>query len=144
MSFLSLASIETLFPETSAETNEQKIPSKPLQLTLSIRNRESEIWSPFDRIPAQIIPHTADQKPNVVAIHEALLKVKEKFPTENSIVLAPGGSVAYDILVEVMDSVRTIDATDPPLFARNEQTGNDEALKSLFPNVVFGNLLGAE
>jgi hypothetical protein len=41
-----------------------------------------------------------------------------------------------------MDSVRTLEATDPPIYTKNEKTGNDEPMKSLFPKIIFGNLLG--
>ena len=37
---------------------------------------------------------------------------------------------------------RGIEPTDPPIFAKNAQTGLDEAVKTLFPDVIFGNLLG--
>jgi hypothetical protein len=41
-----------------------------------------------------------------------------------------------------MDAARGLEASDPPIFVKNATTGNDEALKTLFPNVIFGNLLG--
>jgi hypothetical protein len=40
-----------------------------------------------------------------------------------------------------MDGIRLLDPTDPPIFLKNAQTGVDEALKLLFPEVVFGNIL---
>jgi biopolymer transport protein ExbD len=142
MSFLSLASIETPFPEASARQNEQKIKEKPLQLTVSIRSNNVEISSPFNRVASQTIASDAEGKPNTIAIHEALLKIKERFPEELSIVIAPYAGLNYDLLVQVMDAVRTVEPTDPPIFRKNPATGLDEPVKSLFPNVIFGNLLG--
>jgi hypothetical protein len=136
-----IVGIESPAPIVSSKDVEQKLKEKPLQLTLSIREKDSEIWSPFERIPSKIIPNVSDGNPDIKAIHEALLDVKTKFPEENTAIIVPSGGITYDVLVNVMDSVRGVDPTDPPLFHKNVTTGNDEAVKTLFPNVVFGNLL---
>lgn len=142
MSFFAFVSIETPFPMTSTKQMEDKLKDKPLQLTLSMSEKEAEIWSPFDRIAPQKIPHTQDGKPDTLAIHQALLGVKQKFPRENQLVLVPFPGASYDVLIAVMDAVRSLDRADPPIFAPNPQTGNDEQIKLLFPEIVFGNLLG--
>ncbi len=142
MSFLSLSSIETPFPEASAQNNEQKLKEKPLQLTVSVREKNVEIWSPFNRLASQTIPSNDEGNPDTLRIHEALIRIKEKFPDELSVVIAPHSGLNYDLLVLVMDAVRTVEATDPPLFRKNPATGIDEPIKTLFPNVIFGNLLG--
>jgi biopolymer transport protein ExbD len=140
-SFLVIVGIESPAPIVSTKDVEQKLKQKPLQLTVSIREKDSEIWSPFDRIPAKVIPNVSDGLPDIKAIHEALLDVKNKFPEENTAIIVPSGGITYDVLVSVMDSVRGVDPTDPPMFHKNATTGIDEPLKILFPNVVFGNLL---
>lgn len=142
MSFLSLSSIETPFPEASAQSNQEKLKDKPLQLTVSVREKDVEIWSPFNRVASQTIASDAEGKPNTPRIHEALIRIKEKFPEEQSVVIAPYAGLNYDTLIVVMDAVRVVEPTDPPLFRKNPQTGIDEPVKTLFPNVIFGNLLG--
>jgi len=140
-SFLVIVGIESPAPIVSTKDIQQKLKQKPLQLTVSIRDKDAEVWSPFDRIPSKIIPNVSDGLPDVKAIHEALLAVKVKFPEENTAIIVPSGGITYDVLVNVMDSVRGVDPLDPPMFHKNITTGNDEAIKNLFPNVVFGNLL---
>jgi biopolymer transport protein ExbD len=142
MSFLSLVHIETPKPEVNPDNVEQQLKEKPLQLTVSIREKESEIWSPFEKIQPKTIPHTAEGLPDTKAIHEALIEVKRGFLNENKIVFVPAANTSYDILVAVMDSLRNLEPTDPPLFRTNAQTGIEEPVKQLFPEVVFGNLLG--
>lgn len=142
-SFLSIVNIESPFPEAATSDNlEEKLKEKPLQLTVSLREAESEIWSPFERIAPKKIPHASPGQPDTKAIHEALLEVKKRFPTENKVVIVPTATTNYDTLVNVMDSLRTMEPSDPPIYFRNEKTGNDEAVKKLFPEVIFGNLLG--
>lgn len=141
-SFLALVTIETPFPMASPKEQEQQLKEKPLQLTVSVREKETEIWSPFEKIPAKIIPNPTPGQPDVKALHEALLGIKQKFPQEARVVFAPASGVNYDTLIAVLDSIRTIEATDPPIFVKNAKTGVDEAIKALFPDILFGNLLG--
>jgi biopolymer transport protein ExbD len=142
MSFFSIVSIESPFPQTSRAVNQEKLQEKPLQLTLSFHPDGAELWSPFERVPTKEIPNTAEGKPDTQAIHAALIEIKQKFPRETQLVLVPSGGMSYDMLISVMDSVRAIEPTDPPIFVHDEKLGVDQSLKTLFPEVVFGNLLG--
>jgi biopolymer transport protein ExbD len=142
-SFLSLVSIESPFPMASPQEVVEKIKEKPLQLTLTLRENEAEIWSPFEKIPSQTIPNTSPGNPDVAKIHEALLGVKQKFPNDTKLVIVPHPGMTYDVLISVMDSARTIEATDTPIF-RKTASGTEEVLKILFPEVIFGNLLENE
>jgi biopolymer transport protein TolR len=142
MSFLSLVTIESPFPTASTADVKEKLKEKPLQLTLSLNPQEAEVWSPFDRIASKRIPNIAPGQPDIPAIHAALVEVKQKFPTESRVVLVPFAGASYDTLIVAMDSIRLLEATDPPIFVKNPATGNDEPAKALFPEVIFGNLLG--
>jgi biopolymer transport protein ExbD len=142
MSFLNVVGIESQAPIASSEETQAKLKEKPLQLTLSLRENECEIWSPFEKIAPRKVPNLGTLQPDLKAIHEALLDVKKQFPGETHVVLVPEASVNYDTLIAVMDAARGMDPTDAPIFAKNPKTGIDEQTKLLFPDVVFGNLLG--
>ena len=141
MSFLSLVSVETPFPQASTETNQRKLKEKPLQLTVSVRDHDVEIWSPFQKIQSIVIRHADAGKPDTAQIHAKLIEVKQKFPQETQVVFVPTAAMNYDTIVAMMDAIRVLEPTDPPIFAPNPQTGTDEPLKALFPQIVFGNLL---
>jgi len=141
-SFLAIVSIESPFPHASTALTEEKIKQKPLQLTVSLHENDSEIWSPFERIASKKIPHTPEGQPDTKAIHDALLSVKQQFPDETKIVIVPTANTTYDVMISLMDNMRMVTPTDPPIFKRNAATGNDELVKALFPEVIFGNLLG--
>jgi biopolymer transport protein ExbD len=143
MSFLSIVGIETPFPTASPESVQKKLLEKPLQLTISIREKDTEIWSPFEKIRSKTIPNPTEGTPDMRLVHEALLEVKKQFPNENQIVVAPAPGISYDVLIATLDAIRQVEPTDPPIFAKNTQTGLDEVVKKLFPNIVFGNLLGS-
>lgn len=142
MSFLTLVAVESQAPVASKSINEAVMKEKPLQLTLTLRANEVEIWSPFDKIPAKKIPSLEPGKPNLTTVHDTLVKIKQQFPQETKIVFAPEGGVNYDVLVSVMDTARGLEPTDPPIALKNPQTGVDEVVKNLFSEIVFGNLLG--
>ncbi len=153
-SFLAIVSIESPLPQASSEEVQEKLKEKPLQLTVTIKEGEVEIWSPFNKIPTKTfknipaIPTSTNPAPSsegnydLKGIHEALMAIKKDFPTEQNVVLAPMRNTGYEGMVGLMDALRTIDPTDPPLYLKNAQTGLDEPAKVLFPKVVFGNLLG--
>ena len=139
--------METPFPTASQQEVEKKLDEKPLQLTVTFGETEAEVWSPFEKIEPRKVANLPDdgagvRKPDFKALHEALIQVKEKFPNESQVVIVPHPFMTYDLLISALDSLRSIDPTDPPLFRKNQQTGNDEPVKALFPEVVFGNLLG--
>lgn len=141
-SFLSIVTVESTFPQASSKNIQENLKEKPLQLTLSLHENETEIWSPFDRIAAKKIPHSSPGQPDLKAIHESLIEIKKQFPSENKLVLIPTAGNNYDTLIAIMDISRTLEAGDPPIFYQNAQTGIDEAVKKLFPEIIFGNLLG--
>src|SRR5690606_19957290 len=101
-----------------------------------------ELWSPFNKFPARTIPNTPEGTPDVAAIHTAAMEIKSRFPDENQVVIAPYAGLSYDPLISVMDAVRAVEDTDPPLFRENKETGIQEEVKLLFNEIVFGNLLG--
>lgn len=141
-SFLALVSIESPLPQTRPDSVKEKALEKPLQLTLTLREKSVELWSPFQKITLKSIPHTGDGEINLKAIHEVLIEIKKSFPSETQIVLVPHSNTSYDVLISLMDTIRTLDPTDPSIFTKNEKTGVAEPSKSLFPQIVFGNLLG--
>ncbi|MGK5087534.1 biopolymer transporter ExbD [Bdellovibrionota bacterium FG-2] len=151
-SFLAIVSIESPFPETSSAQVEKKVKERPLQLTLSLREKEIELWSPFDRIPSKIITHSAPSQPaghppgqpDIKKIHDALVAIKQQFPEETQLILVPYAAANYDLLIGVMDAARLMEPSDPPLFRKNPKTGNSETVKTLFPEIIFGNLLETE
>ncbi len=139
-SFIALVSIESPLPVIRPEKNQDLNPEQPLQLTLTLRENEVEISSPFHKIKPKTIPNQ-EGKADTKAIHESLLEIKKLFPKELTVVLIPSQFTLYDSLIALMDAARLMTATDPPIYLKNEQTGYDEPIKQLFPKVVFGNLL---
>jgi biopolymer transport protein ExbD len=140
-SFLAIVSIESPLPVASPNETLEKVKEKPLQLTIAINDQSVELYSVSDKIPRKSIPNQADGTVDLKALHEAVIEVKKQFPAEENSVLAPKSGIAYETMIAVMDGVRNLEPTDPPIYRKNPQTGVDEPAKNLFPKVVFGNLV---
>ena len=144
MAFLAFVSVETPLPMSSALEVAEKLKEKPLQLTVSIGEKDVQVWSAFDKIPSKVIPNTPEATPDYRLIHEHLLQIKQQFPAENKVVIAPAGATNYETIVAAMDAIRLFEPTDPPVYVKNAQTGVEEGVKMLFPDVIFGNILGSD
>ena len=144
MAFLSLSMIESPLPIVSSEENQVQLKEKPLQLTLSLGDRDALIWSPFELIPQTPVPNHPDGSVDILKLHEKLIEIKQKFPTEKKMILVPKSNTPYETIVAVLDAARELDKTDPVISVRNEKSGVQEQVKQLFPDTVFGNLLGGE
>lgn len=142
MSFLAIVDIESPAPRVSKAILNQRLKEKPLQLTLTIRAQEIELWSPFGKVRPTKIPNNAEGQPDLLKLHEATLEVKKLFPQEGSIVFMPFPGINYDVLISLMDTVRNFEKSDPPLLVKDAQTGIEQQITGLFPQIVFGNLLG--
>jgi len=144
MAFMSLTMIESPLPIVSNEANQIQIKDRPLQLTLSIGEKDVLLWSPFDLISQVPVPHLPDGAIDILKLHEKLIEIKQKFPTEDKIIIVPKASTSYDQIVMVLDAARNLDKTDPVIAVKNEKTGVQEQVQKLFPDTIFGNLLGGD
>ena len=144
MAFMSLTMIESPLPIVSSEENQVQLKERPLQLTLTINEKDILLWSPFQLIPQMTIPNRDDGSVDVLKLHEAVVGIKQKFPTENKIVLVPKSVTSYDTIVLVLDATRKFEKTDPVISAPNPVTKVQEQVKEFFSEVVFGNLLGGD
>ncbi len=153
-SLLSVTLIDTPVPVVSATPPEIK--QKPLSLTIKIELDRFVLSSPFNRIRKQNIDRVGDDQ-DFVKLHDALLAIKGKYPYEKQIVLMPSPTMEYEDIVKVMDASRRIEEGDPSLYVKEavkdefgeeirDKSGSvvqeDRIVTDLFPEVVFGNILG--
>jgi biopolymer transport protein ExbD len=144
MAFLSFTMIESPLPMVSPDTNQQQLRQRPLQLTLTLNEKDILLWSPFDLIPQQKIPNLPEGKVDLMRLHETLIGIKQKFLKEDKVILVPQGVTSYDTIIQVIDAVKNFEKTDPIISIKNEKTGIQEQAKYLFGDIVFGNLLGGD
>jgi biopolymer transport protein ExbD len=136
-SMLAVTLIDTPVPVVSnvPETKQEK----PLMLTLKIEGEGLKLGSAFRRIPEQSFPKI-EKNYDFDKLHQAVVALKQQFPQEKTMVFMPAAEVKYDEIVQLMDAVRLVLKTDPPIFIKDDQ-GIERPQTYLFPDVVFGNVI---
>jgi biopolymer transport protein ExbD len=70
------------------------------------------------------------------ALHETIVPIKKSFPTEQSAVIAMADGVKYEEMVDVIQSVRTLDKKDKGL-ETVDPMGNPVRSRILFPTIII-------
>ena len=122
--FSRMAIIELNLPTEDSLAQEIEEPEFALEVivladAIQVGDRNAGV---FSHIPAE------DGKYDLVALNEKLKSVKAEFPDELAVTLLLEPDVDYEVLVQVMDTVRTYRIDEPGDFSRAE----------LFPEISIG------
>ncbi len=113
---------------------------KPLALTLSITADKLTLSA---GIPARVLTSfgkIANGEYDLNSLHSYLIDIKKKNLHEESIILEPKVDLEYKELIKIMDAVRLLQRQDEAIFRKSKE-GLEEKIKTLFNNIVFGNLM---
>ena len=137
--FIKIFEIESDIPIISNQTP-PKSKKKPLALTLLIKKSSLVVQTGVPSRTVKSFGKTSDGKFNLPELHDYLVQLKKRHKSENTIILEPLFDLKYEEIVEIMDAVRSLDNTDETIY-RKGKDGVDERIKSLFSNIIFGNLM---
>ncbi|MGE3975831.1 MAG: biopolymer transporter ExbD [Bdellovibrionales bacterium] len=82
-----------------------------------------------------------DGKFDFTKLHNQLVQLKLQHTDTFRIELMPSEEATYNDIVQVMDRVRTTQATDPKIRVKDPKTGETAETNLLFPDVVFANVV---
>ena len=116
-----------------------KSKQKPLALTLKIYTNRLSVFTGVPSRQVKSFGKNSEGKYNTQALHNYLITLKKKNLKENTIIFEPKIDMTYEDLIKVMDSARILESTDPALWVKDKD-GLDKRLKTLFSNIVFGNI----
>lgn len=134
-SFLKLTEIPSDVPLVSHKTPPSK--KKPLALTLVIRASSIAVQTGVPSKTRKVFRKKNNEYP-LGPLHDYLVKIKERNVKEKSIVFIPKVDLTYEEIVKLMDTAREVKETDTDIYEKKD--GIDVRIKTLFDNVVFGNL----
>ncbi len=143
---MAISIIETPAPLLAPASEQiEKIKEKPLQLTATVKKDKIYIadWSgsrEAHTIPSIADPQTGEPRYDIETFHKTLIEIKTRHPKETKLIFKPDGGVAYESIVELMDSARMLEKTDPPFFIK-DAAGVDKPDTKLFSEVIFGNIM---
>ena len=111
----------------------------PLALTIKIDKNALMVYS---GVPAKLIKKISNNKPttyDLESLHSLLLDIKSKNPEEKTVIFEANENVAYEQIVQIMDSTRLIRHTDPEFYIK-DKNGINIKVKELFSDIIFGNV----
>ncbi len=123
--FSRLAILELNLPTSQVEEQEPTEPEFMLEIT--VRDATIEVG---DRNQGMLTNIASDgDEYDLKRLSEYLVSVKEKFPTKTDATLLLEQDIAYEVLVQVMDTVRVVEKIDD----------EEQVLKAeLFPEISIG------
>ncbi|MDB9786620.1 biopolymer transporter ExbD [Bacteriovoracaceae bacterium] len=113
--------------------------NKILALTVDITKKGFAVYT---GLPSKLIRVISkkDSKYDFESLHQFLVDVKLKNPKEKTVILNPKIDITYDIIVDIMDAVRTLRKTDPSIIFTDKK-GIKAKADTLFNDIIFNNLL---
>ena len=141
--FVSIATIDTPVPSLAAAPAQlEKIEKNPpLQLTVYVQPEQILISDWTGSREKHTVPSIEPTKYDIEQLHQKLIEIKGRHPTEKQVILKPDSGVSYENIVAIIDAARSLEKTDPPIL---KPATNGEAatqINELFPEVIFGNIL---
>jgi biopolymer transport protein ExbD len=134
--------LATDIPTVSTDTTPPpKNDKPPLNLTLKVRADRLDLLT---GVPGDLVKTIMNKNKDYDydGLHTFLVALKGQHPHENTIVFEPIREVDYQVVVSIMDAVRTFRFDDPQIVKVDPVTGVEEPMKSLFDDIVFGNIEG--
>jgi biopolymer transport protein ExbD len=123
-----------------------KTKKKPLALTLGVTQSKILIYTGVPSRVVKSIAKTSEGKYDFEQLKLFLIGLKKRHMHEKTVVLEPRVDLEYQEIIEIMDAVRVLRRTDEALYlTKVDKQGNkfEERLKTLFGNIIFGNIQSA-
>jgi len=135
--FVKMFEISSDVPIISNAEPEDKTP--PLALSLQISNSQLILQKGIPAKTLATFGKNADGTYQTEDLRRLLIKLKKQYMKEKTIILEPLVDIKYEELVNIMDAVRTLRNTDEEIYLK-DKNGIDVRVKSLFDNIIFGNI----
>ena len=111
----------------------------PLNLTLKIESSSFELYAGIkEKLKKRISKNDKDEY-NLYELRNYLIELKKKHKNENSIIFISKAEITYEVLISIMDAVRILKDTDPPIWTKNK-LGDDIRVNRLFDDIIFGDI----
>ncbi len=108
---------------------------RPLALTIKISKNDIKI---FTGVPAKLRRKISASNGNydLVSLHNEIFRLKKYNLKEEDAIISPERDVSYELIVKIVDEIRSVNKSDPPLYQNIK--GQKVVVKSLFHKIAFG------
>lgn len=132
--FLEIREISSDAPSV-AEVEVEKMKKEPLNLMLEISDKTIKVKTGFDANLKKTFT-SLEGEFNLDAIQAYIVSLKSQYIEEETVVLKPDTTVAYEKIVQIMDTVRSIKYGKTPVVGKNTK-GETIQTNVLFDKIVF-------
>ena len=143
--FVQVSIIETDLPlvvKNAIEQN-QTDQNKP-ELTVTMDQSKGfiiDIDDPHGKSNQKIIELNSNQRFDFVALNQALIKIKQQYPSVFKINLNPQGDISYQDIVKTMDCARKPLDKSIKFQFQDKSTSEFHSTDFMFPEIIFSNIL---
>ena len=113
---------------------------EPLALQIVVKEDAIDLTQGIEQQLIGSFSRGVDGKYKLTELHDKLVSIKREKSHEESIIITPEWDIAYEDLVQIMDAVRLLEKTDEAIFKKGKD-GIDVKVESLFPKILFSNLM---
>ena len=135
--FIKIYEVQSDVPIVSTKSPPSK--KEPLALTVKVTSSGLNLYTGVPSKFIKKIKKTPEGEYNLEALHDFMVNLKKSHANERSLVLEPIIDINYETIVKIMDSVRMYRNTDEKAWYK-DKTGVDVQAKTLFDQIVFGNI----
>lgn len=134
--FVKIFEISSDVPIVS-ESEPPKDQKERLNLTLKINLQSITLHSGTDEKQIFSVGKNEEGEYDLYPLREKLIQLKKSNFKEDTIIFMSNTDITYEVLVNIMDAVRDLKATDPEIWTKTE-SGSDVKITTLFNNIIFG------
>lgn len=143
---MKLGVLDTSVPQPVAQALEKDRDRKDRQITfeLSLTGKKTAdvLVKENGRLRSKVEIAAKGDSFDLERIHRELVGIKLQHPDIFRLEVSPTEDVAYNDIVKVFDQVRMTTPKDPKVFITDEKDGKQVETNLLFPDVIFGNIVG--
>jgi biopolymer transport protein ExbD len=131
--FIDIHELGTDAPSILLVKDQQK--KEPLNLTLDIKKKKILVKTGLDGKIYRSIAMKGSSY-NYSELNKALIEIKRNNIDESSIILRPSANIAYDHIIQIMDTVRNI-KSDQQVISGKSNKGTNLSTRKLFEQIIF-------
>ena len=141
--FVQITMIETPVPQPVKNAMAEADKKDETQIVLALTaNREFKITvTNLGKTQDRIVAPT-NSNFDLEKLHKEIVALKQQYPNIFRLELHPDESIPLTDLVATMDKIRNRQSGDAKIYFKDVETGKDTETELLFPDIVFGNVMG--
>lgn len=138
--FVDIFELESAAPVVSeVEENDLKDQKPPLNLVVEISKQEILVKTGLDGDIQKSIPFDGKAY-DLDLLNRTLIELKVKNIDEKTAIFRPQQNISYKTIIQVMDAVRKVDQSHPPLTGQSVN-GVVKTTRKLFDNITFETIM---